>query len=99
MPFFRKYGKEGRHAESLQNCPRRRRKARFAELSKMREAADREVTGILTNEQLTRLKQIQLWLDRDMALFSAEVIAELKLVSVQTDALTAIWLKYQQESA
>lgn len=63
----------------------------------MRDAADREVTGILTKEQLARLKPIQLWLDRDAALFNAEVIAELKLVSVQTDGLTAIWKKYQHK--
>ncbi len=63
----------------------------------MRDAADRDATGILTTEQLARLRQIQLWPDRAAALFNAEVIAELKLVSVQTDALLAIYGKHQEK--
>jgi Spy/CpxP family protein refolding chaperone len=74
------------------------RKARLDELSKMLDEADRDLTAILAIEQQSRLKQIQFWIDQEAALFSAEVVAELKLVSVQTDALREIWSKYEQKT-
>jgi Spy/CpxP family protein refolding chaperone len=72
-------------------------KAQREERSKILDAGDRDIMGILTNEQQVRLRQIQIWLDMDRALLNAEVIAELKLVSVQTDALTATCEKYHKK--
>jgi hypothetical protein len=68
-----------------------------AELGKTTDAANDDVTALLTDEQLTRFKQIRLWIEPEKPLLCQEIITELELVTVQTDALTAIYEKYQKK--
>jgi Spy/CpxP family protein refolding chaperone len=77
--------------------PAEERNARHDEYIKLLDAIDREAIDIMTDEQSPRFKQIHLQISRDVVLFNAEVIAELKLGSVQTDALTAIYEKYTKK--
>lgn len=79
----------------LFRLPKEEKEARLAEYRKVMAAANDEATGLLTDEQMARFKQIRIWIPREQALFSREIIAELKLVTVQTDALTAIFEKYK----
>ncbi len=77
--------------------PKEERQARRAELFNIMNVANGEVTAILTDEQLNRFNQVRLWIEKDYALLTAEVVAELKLATVQTDALTTIHAKYQKQ--
>ncbi len=87
--------KAGRDSGGFMRLPKEEREARLAELHKTVGAADVEATSLLTGEQMARFNQIRIWIPREQALFSREIIAELKLVTVQTDALTTIFEKYK----
>ncbi len=76
--------------------PKEERQARKANLGKIMNTANDEITALLTDEQLARFNQIRIWIEKDYALLTAEVVAELKLATVQTDALTAIYEKHQK---
>jgi Spy/CpxP family protein refolding chaperone len=73
------------------------RRARLAEFVKTMAAANEEATTLLADGQMARFKQIRLWIEPEKPLFCQEIITELKLVTVQTDALTAIYEKYQKK--
>jgi Spy/CpxP family protein refolding chaperone len=73
------------------------RRARLKEYRELRDAIDREAMELVTDEQLPRFKQIRLQISGESALFNAGIIEELKLDSVQTDALAAMHEKYQKK--
>jgi Spy/CpxP family protein refolding chaperone len=76
--------------------PREERQARQA-LRKIMNMANGEISTLLSEEQTARYKQICLWIQPGTALFCEEIITELKLVTVQRDALAAIYEKHQKK--
>ncbi len=86
----KKAGFDGREFSGMSNQDR---EARLAEFQKTVDAANDEATGLLTDEQIARFNQIRIWIAREQALFCREIIAELNLVTDQTDALTTIYEK------
>ena len=64
------------------------RKARFAEFQKIATQGNADLEAVLADNQRRRLKQIVIWIPRGEALFTQEIISELKLTDDQKMALT-----------
>ncbi|MBI3860449.1 MAG: hypothetical protein HY290_00985 [Planctomycetia bacterium] len=63
------------------------RKARRAEFGKIADQANIEVSAALTESQRERLRQLAIWILRGDALFTQDVVNELKLTDGQKTAL------------
>jgi Spy/CpxP family protein refolding chaperone len=89
--------KVGREGGGFRRLPKEEREARLAAFRKSFDAADKEMTALLSDEQMARYKQVRIWIEPHQALLCEEIIAELKLATVQTDALAAIFEKYRKK--
>ncbi len=92
--------KVGRHpGGDFRKLSKEEREARLSELRTTLEKLNNEMVVSLTDEQMARFKQLRIWIHGGPALFCEEIITELKLVTIQTDALAAIFEKYRQKMA
>jgi hypothetical protein len=91
----RKLGRfRGGDFESLSE---QQRQERLVEYRETYEADSKAATALLDAAQMARFNQLRIWIARERALLSAEVVEELKLDDAQKSALAEIWRKTGQK--
>lgn len=71
-----------------------RRAERLAELRKTYEEANKDALALIDEAQTARLNQIRIWILRERALFTAEVVDDLKLTDMQKNDMVSAYQRY-----